>query len=75
MLVAHNGGIDVLQHGQHGNRFKLLTQTLDIEADQAIAHVHIGGLGEHLHTAGCENFQCKCQFFGTAVTLTVQCCP
>ena len=71
-FVAHHGGIDVLQHGQHGNGFKLLTQTLDVEADQAVAHIHICRLGEHLHTAGCENFQCKCQFFGTVVALTVQ---
>ena len=61
-FVAHNSGVDVLQHGQHGNRFKLLTQTLDIEANQTIAHVHIGGLGERLHTAGGENPQCKRDF-------------
>ena len=34
----------------------------DARTDQAVAHIHICRLGEHLHTAGCENFQCKCQY-------------
>ena len=46
--VGHHLHIDELQQGHHGNRAELVAQTLDIKANQAVVHIHIGGVGKRL---------------------------
>ena len=47
--VGHHLHIDELQQGHHGDRAELVAQTLDIKANQAVVHIHIGGAVSYTH--------------------------
>ena len=64
--------IDELQQGHHGNRAELVAQTLDIKADQAVVHIHIGGVGKRLQAAVGEYIQHQCQLLCAAQVGFVQ---
>jgi len=70
--VGHHLHIDELQQGHHGNRAELVAQTLDIKANQAVVHIHIGGVGKRLQAAVGEYIQHQRQLLCAAQVGFVQ---
>lgn len=40
-VAVHNRSVNKFQHGNHRHRFQLLTQTIDVKANQTIGHIHM----------------------------------
>ena len=74
-LSGHYTGVDEFQHVQHGYRLQLTAQTLNVEADQPVGHVHIGGLGKHGQTAVYIDFQGQGNLLGAFQGLLLQVFP
>ena len=52
--VADDPVEDAVQHHQHADGQKLLAQITDVVAENSRIGIHVGGLGEGIETAVCE---------------------
>ena len=67
--VANDTVEDAVQHHQQADGLEVFTQVLNVVADDTVAGVDIGLVGEHVQAAGGEQLQCQRNFMGNRLLL------
>ena len=61
-----------VQHDQHTHGFQLTAEVKNIEQHNAVAHIHIGLIGEYIQCTIHEQFQCQRDGLGLRLRLAQQ---
>ena len=69
LSVANDAVEDAVQHHQQADGLEIFTQVLNVVADDTVAGVDIGLMGEHVETAGGEQLQRQRDLVGNRLLL------
>ena len=71
-MVFNDAVQNRVQHDEHPHGLELTAQIKNIEQHNAVAHIHIGLIGEYIQCTIHEQFQCQCDGLGLRLRLAQQ---